>query len=244
MPGFMAVLAGAASICFLSATTPSTSNPVLIKRKSGSFDFVAAFYDPLARLVFGSALQRAQQAALAYLPPGAPSVLIVGGGTGWVLLETLKQRPAARILYLEASAVMLRKSQALMRRQAPAYVAQVEFRLGTEADLPPGAQFDALITFFLLDLFTLPDLALLLQRLQAASRPGATWLVADFCPPEVWWQRGLLTVMYTFFRLTANVKARHLPPWPEELARLRLIRVSQERFFSGMIEAAAFRFPL
>ncbi|QIL77379.1 hypothetical protein [Hymenobacter sp. HDW8] len=121
----------------LSITTPSTSNAVLIERRSGSFDFVAAFYDPLARLVFGSALQRAQQAALAHLPPVAPYILIVGGGTGWVLLETLKQRPTARILYLEASAVMLRKSQVLLVQQAPAQAAQVEFQLGTEADLPP-----------------------------------------------------------------------------------------------------------
>ncbi|GAB2474656.1 hypothetical protein GCM10011375_24250 [Hymenobacter qilianensis] len=240
----MAVLVGCNLSRLLSTTTPFTSNTVPIERNSASFDFVAAFYDPLARLVFGSALQRAQQAALAYLLPSAPSVLIVGGGTGWVLLETLRLRPAARILYLEASAAMLRKSQALLQRHAPAHVAQVEFRLGTEADLPPGAQFDALITFFLLDLFTLPDLRRLLQRLQAASLPGATWLVADFCPPEVWWQRGLLTVMYAFFRLTANIKARRLPPWPEELARLGLSRISQERFFSGMIEAAAFRFPL
>ncbi|MBC6607289.1 class I SAM-dependent methyltransferase [Hymenobacter sp. BT188] len=205
---------------------------------------MAAFYDPLARLVFGSALQRAQQAALAYLPPSTPSVLIVGGGTGWVLLETLKLRPRARILYLEASAVMLRKSQALLQRQAPAHVAQVEFKLGTEADLPPGAQFDALITFFLLDLFILPDLRLLLPRLKAVCKPGATWLVADFCPTEVWWQRGLLTVMYAFFRLMANIKARRLPPWPEELARLGLSRVYSERFFKGMIEAAVFKLPI
>jgi ubiquinone/menaquinone biosynthesis C-methylase UbiE len=205
-----------------------------------SFDFVAAFYDPLARLVFGSALQRAQQAALAHLPPDAPHVLIVGGGTGWVLGEVLHQRPAARILYLEASAVMLRKSQERLQRLAPACVAQVEFRLGTEADLPPSPQFDALVTFFLLDLFPVPELRNLLQRLQAVSKPEARWLVADFCPPRTWWQCLLLALMYRFFRLTANIEARQLPPWPTELARVGLSKQWQAPFFGGMVEAALF----
>lgn len=190
--------------------------------------------------MFGSALRRAQQAALAHLPPGAPYVLIAGGGTGWVLGEVLRRRPAARILYLEASAVMLRKARARLRALPPACAAQVEFRLGTEADLPPGAQFDAVVTFFLLDLFTPPDLRRLLLRLQAVSCPGAVWLVADFCPPSTWWQRLLLAVMYCFFRLTANIHARQLPPWPAELARLGLRQRWQARFFGEMVEAAAF----
>ena len=237
----MLALMGCNPNSLLSSTKISTSKAVLIERKSSSFDFVAAFYDPLAHLVFGSALQRAQQAALAHLPPGAPYVLIVGGGTGWVLLEMLRRRPAARVLYVEASAAMLHKSKARLQRQAPGHVAQVEFRLGTEADLPPSPQFDALITFFLLDLFTLPDLRLLLQRLQAVSRPDAPWLIADFCPPNTWWQRWLLTVMYLFFGFTAGVKARHLPPWPEELTRVGLSKVYSKLFFGGMVEAAVFR---
>lgn len=191
--------------------------------------------------MFGSALQRAQQAALAYLPPGAPSVLIVGGGTGWVLGEVLRLRPMARIVYLEASAAMLRKSAARLRRLAPAQMAQVEFRLGTEADLPPGVQFDALITFFLLDLFPPPALRRLLLRLQATCRPAGRWLITDFCPPRTWWQRGLLAVMYWFFRLTANVQAQQLPPWPDELARLGWREFAREQFYGGMVAATAYK---
>ena len=220
-------------------TILSFLNPRRINRPS-SFDFVARFYDPLAWLVFGSALRRAQQAALAYLPLGAPYVLIVGGGTGWVLGEVLRRRPAARVLYLEASAVMLAKSRVRLRRLDPAQVAQVEFRLGTEANLPPNAQFDALLTFFLLDLFPPNELRVLLQRLQAVCKPGAPWLVADFCPPSAWWQRLLLATMYWFFRLTAGIEAQRLPPWPEELARLGLSKQWSKQFFGGMVEAAVF----
>jgi ubiquinone/menaquinone biosynthesis C-methylase UbiE len=135
---------------------------------------------------------------------------------------------------------MLRKSQERLQRLAPESVTQVEFRLGTEADLPPSPQFDALVTFFLLDLFPVPELRCLLQRLQAVSKPEARWLVTDFCPPRTWWQRFLLAVMYRFFRLTANIEARQLPPWPTELARLGLSRQWRTSFFGGMVEAALF----
>jgi hypothetical protein len=136
---------------------------------------------------------------------------------------------------------MLRKSEDLLQRQAPDRVSQVEFLLGTEADLPPSAHFDVFITFFLLDLFTPPNLRLLLQRLQAVSQSNAVWLVTDFCPPRTWWQHLLLKVMYLFFRLTANINAKQLPPWPTELARLKLHRIAHEHFLGGMVEAAVFR---
>jgi hypothetical protein len=50
----------------------------------------------------------------------------------------------------------------------------------------------------------------------------------------------LLTVMYRFFRLTANIEAQQLPPWPTELIQLGLSRQWQMPFFGGMVEAALF----
>ncbi|UOQ74624.1 class I SAM-dependent methyltransferase [Hymenobacter cellulosilyticus] len=112
------------------------------------FDRVAPFYDPLARLVFGNALQRAQQAALAGLPAGRPRVLIIGGGSGWVLGEVLQRRPDSRVLYLEASAMMLAKSRATLLHTTPDRAAQVEFRLGTEQDLRPTSRSTCLSPSF------------------------------------------------------------------------------------------------
>ncbi|MBC8084152.1 MAG: class I SAM-dependent methyltransferase, partial [Hymenobacter sp.] len=118
------------------------------------FDRVATFYDPLSRLVYGRALLRAQQFALtAGLPPGAPHLLVIGGGTGRVLLEILRRRPQATVLYLEASPLMLDQARAGLHRHLPAAAAQVEFRLGTEVALPGRETFDGLVTFFFLDLF-------------------------------------------------------------------------------------------
>jgi tRNA (cmo5U34)-methyltransferase len=205
------------------------------------FDYVAAFYDPLARLVYGRALQQAQRAALQALPPGAPHVLIVGGGTGWVLGEVLQLRPAARVLYLEASPQMLRRSQEFMRQHWPSHLAQVEFRLGTEAALQPQEQFDAVVTFFLLDLFEPQRLRQLVGHLLAARRPGAPWLVADFARPRTWWQRGLLAAMYGFFGLTTGISARRRPPIEAELSRLGMQPRPVGAFFGEMVEAVVWQ---
>jgi tRNA (cmo5U34)-methyltransferase len=206
------------------------------------FDRVAAFYDPLSRLVYGRALLRAQHHALATgLPAGAPRLLIIGGGTGHVLLEVLRLRPQATMLYLEASPQMLTKARTLLGRQVPAAAAQVEFRLGTEARLTSQDTFDAIITFFFLDLFEPKRLQQIMAHLYATRKPNAPWLLADFVPARTWWQRLLLGAMYRFFRLTTGISGQTLPPFREELARLGLRAEQKQFFFGGMIEASVWQ---
>lgn len=202
------------------------------------FSRVASFYDALAGVVFGRALRRAQQAALvAGLPlaGAAPRVLVLGGGGGWVLTELLRHCPAAHVLYLETSAAMLGRAQARLRQVAPGAVAQVEFRQGSEQALGPAEQFDVVVTFFVLDCFTLAEFPAALARLQAARRPRAPWLVADFRPPRTWWQRALLRAMYLFFRLSVGLRAQQLPPWPTSLAALELENRYQATYYGDFI---------
>ncbi len=196
------------------------------------FGRLARVYDLLASLVFGRALRQAQREALqAGLPLAGPTphVLVLGGGPGWVLTELLRQCPAARVLYLETSAAMLERAQARLRRHLPLATEQVEFRQGSEWSLKLGEQFDAIVTFFVLDCFTPADFPGALARLQAARRPAAPWLVADFGPPQRWWQRVLLRTMYLFFGVAVGLRAQQLPPWPTALATLGL----KTRFLSA-----------
>ena len=53
---------------------------------ASNYDNSAAFYDQLSQMVFGKALIRAQLYLLQQVPPNS-TVLIVGGGTGWILEE-------------------------------------------------------------------------------------------------------------------------------------------------------------
>ncbi|RZK51349.1 MAG: class I SAM-dependent methyltransferase, partial [Hymenobacter sp.] len=208
------------------------------------FGRVARVYDQLAGLVFGRAQRRAQQAALrAGLPlaGAAPRVLVLGGGPGWVLTELLRQCPAARVLYLETSAAMLGQARARLLRHAPQAAAQVEFRQGSERDLRPAEQFEALLTFFVLDCFELAYFPEAMARLQAARRPGAPWLVADFRPPRRWWQGALLRTMYLFFNLTVGLRARQLPPWPAALAQTGAAIIYESSYYFGFIASQVWR---
>ena len=207
------------------------------------FSPVAGFYDALAGMAFGGALRRAQRAALvAGLPPGPrPRLLVLGGGAGWVLGEIWRQRPQAQVLYLELSAGMLARTRARLRRVPSPPGAAVELRQGTEAALRPGEQFDAIITFFVLDCFAADVLPAALVRLEAARRPGAPWLVADFRPARQGWRRWLLGAMYLFFRLTVGLRTRQLPPWPAELRKLGLYPTHEQYFFKKSITTLVWR---
>ncbi|AMR26681.1 hypothetical protein A0257_05875 [Hymenobacter psoromatis] len=207
------------------------------------FSPVAGFYDALASVAFGGALRRAQRAALAAgLPPGpGPRLLVLGGGAGWVLSEIWRQRPQAQVLYLELSAAMLARTRARLRRVPPPPGAAVELRQGSEAALLPGEQFDAIITFFVLDCFTASALPAALARLEAARRPGAPWLIADFRPARRGWRRWLLGTMYLFFRLTVGLRTRQLPPWPAELRKLGLHPSHKQYFFKKSIATLVWR---
>jgi SAM-dependent methyltransferase len=218
--------------------------PFLTTSPPADFGRVARVYDQLAQVVFGQAQRRAQLAALrAGLPLAgpAPQVLVLGGGPGWVLTELLRQCPAARVLYLETSAAMLGQAQARLARLASERQVQVEFRQGSERDLRPSEQFDAVITFFVLDCFTLDDFPGAVARLQAARRPGAPWLVADFRPPRRWWQRGLLRAMYLFFGAAVGLRARQLPPWPTALAKICSTTTYKSNSYYGFIAAQVWR---
>ena len=202
------------------------------------FDRVAWFYDVLAALVFGPALRNTQRAALAGLPAGAPHVLILGGGTGWVLAEVLRRCPAATVLYLEASPRMLARARA---RLQPGQLAQVEFRHGTQAALASGESFDAVLTFFVLDCIAAPELPGALDQLRAALQPGGRWLLADFRPARRGWRRWLLTAMFWFFRLTTRLRARELPDFAAALAARGLRGESKGHFYGGATEAVVFQ---
>ncbi|MDQ2792833.1 MAG: class I SAM-dependent methyltransferase [Bacteroidota bacterium] len=212
---------------------PAISTPPLT-----GFDRVAWFYDALAGLVFGPALRNTQRAALAGLPAGAPHLLILGGGTGWVLAEVLHQSPAATVLYLEASPRMLAKARA---RLQPEQRAQVEFRHGTQQALAPDEMFDAVLTFFVLDCLAASELPAALDRLRAALRPGGRWLLADFRPAHRGWRRLLLGAMFWFFRLTTGLRARELPDLAAALTARGLRGTVQGRFYGGATEAVVFQ---
>ncbi|MEO8681817.1 MAG: class I SAM-dependent methyltransferase, partial [Vicinamibacterales bacterium] len=76
--------------------------------------------------------------------------------------------------------------------------------------------FDAVASHFFLDCFRADQLAQIAGRVAAWTRPGARWLVTDFCVPERGWRRwrarAIHRLMYAAFRITVNLAASQLTP--------------------------------
>ncbi|WP_431293951.1 class I SAM-dependent methyltransferase [Pedobacter sp. P26] len=111
---------------------------------NNNYDKIANHYDTLSRLVFFKSQVNAQVNQLQYIPKDS-SVLIAGGGTGWILEEITKIYPSGlKIVYVEISAKMIALSQKREFKNN-----QVKFvNLGIE-DFSTDTVFDVVLTPFL-----------------------------------------------------------------------------------------------
>src|SRR6476469_5208726 len=72
-----------------------------------SYDAIAGVYDVLAGIFIGKGLRDAQIYLVQHIPAGS-KVLIVGGGTGWILEEITRIHSSGlQIDYLDISANMI-----------------------------------------------------------------------------------------------------------------------------------------
>jgi tRNA (cmo5U34)-methyltransferase len=201
--------------------------------KLNRFNKIAGIYDSLTRVVFGKSLYNAQVFFLNTIPPNS-NVLILGGGTGWLLEALLDINPSCRVWYVEASSSMISHAEKTIGK---AQSNRVYFIHGTEADIPPGMMYDAVVTHFFLDLFSASSLNAVITTIQGRLKPDAVWLVSDFVYRDKRWQKILLRLMYLFFRLTCRIETVQLPPWEEMLARHGFDEAKSENFFGSFIRS-------
>jgi tRNA (cmo5U34)-methyltransferase len=207
------------------------------------FDFIAPAYDALSFLFFGSTLRKAQLPFLAEIPAGA-KILLIGGGTGWLLKEITRRVPVGDILYLEASGKMLQLSQHKLKNASPSH--RVEFRLGTEKNLEPREKFDFIISPFILDLYPPQELGKLCQTLYDHLNPTGKWQVTDFVIPNGrgFWpvtQKLFMEMMYIFFRVVSQVKAKKLPDWEKSITTNGLAPQKSVYFSRGMVKSVLYQ---
>lgn len=200
-----------------------------------NFDKVATVYDRLARLVFGKSIYRAQILYLREIPPGA-SVLILGGGTGWLLAELLVINPHCQVVYIEASMKMLELTKQKIDEEANG----VLFIHGTEETIPAGLTFDAVITHFYLDLFDRDSCAKVIRRIRRVSHTKSLWLVCDFLY-TTWWQGVMLWAMYLFFDVISGLKVNTLPDWKKLIDKKGFVEIKSETFYKGFIGSTLYR---
>lgn len=202
-------------------------------RIAKGFDLLASVYDTLARWVIGKGIMESQKYFLEKLPAKG-RVLMLGGGTGWILPFMTEARPQLSIDYIELSEKMLQHARAQPGSD------HIRFIRGTQNDIPAG-KYDVVITHFYLDMFTDLTLTRAVLKIKSSMNPQAQWIVTDFVN-TTWRHRAMLWIMYRFFRVVAGIEAKTLPAWPEIFAKAGA-SVQEEKIFSrGFIKAVLFRF--
>jgi ubiquinone/menaquinone biosynthesis C-methylase UbiE len=203
---------------------------------AANFNNSAWFYDQLARLVYGRALVNAQVYLIQQITENS-RVLIVGGGTGWILEQISMIHPKGLdMVYVEISANMMALSQ--KRNIGGNKVVFVNDAI-ENADLLPG--FDFVLTPFLLDNFTEENLRILFNSIDKLLKKDGTWLNASFQLTGKWWQWVLLKTMFVFFRLICNVEASKLPDIGRRFADNEYTLVEQKGFFGDFMGSRVYK---
>lgn len=194
-----------------------------------SFDRIAWMYDGLAQLVFFGAIRKSQLTFLSYIEPRS-KILIVGGGTGWILSELDKLGILMVVHYVEASTAMLKKS----RLREPFKNIQVTFNHGTVEELSK-VRYNVIITNFFLDVFSEDNLGTVIEKLDSHLNRDGIWIITDFVNSGKKWQKILIKLMYGFFRFTANIEGSRLLDFKANFEQLGYQLSTERSYFHKMI---------
>lgn len=201
-----------------------------------NFDRIAFAYDALKCLAFGKSLHQAQNFLVPFIPEQS-KILIVGGGTGQIILDIIKSKNVKAMTYVELSENMLNAAKARARPYA-----NIHFVLGSAHELSTSENFDVIITPFVLDLYSDEELRPFVGSLDKLLSPNGLWMVSDFkiasAPGyKVLWQKALVKSMYLFFSMVSDLKVRQLPDY-DAVLKLSGYKVMHERaFFGGLVHS-------
>lgn len=202
---------------------------------ASNYDNSAFFYDRLSKLVFGDALIKAQAYFLAEIPANA-RVLIIGGGTGFILEEIAKTHPAGLdITYVEISARMMERS-----RSRNAGKNKVLFVTKAIEEVTIDVLFDVVITPFLFDNYESISLPGLMNHIDSMLKPGGLWLNTDFQLTGHWWQFVLLKSMLLFFKVLCGVESWRLAGVEKQFDESGYLLIKHKSFFKDFVAASAY----
>lgn len=202
-----------------------------------NYDPIAKYYDPLSRLIFGDSIRRSQQFLLEAIPAGS-NILIVGGGTGWILEDIMMQHQSGlNITYVEQSAKMMELS---LKRDIGNN--KVNFECQAIQNISLKGFYDVIILPFLLDNFTYPNIDRIIRKIEFNVTEDGSWLYADFTlKTENHWKKIMLKMMYSLFGRLCNLETYALPNSEACFLKNNYQVIHEATFFSGFISSIIYQ---
>jgi hypothetical protein len=87
---------------------------------------------------------------------------------------------------------------------------RIEFKVGTENEIPPHFKFEGVITFFFLDLFREDRKARIFNKLNSHLKDKAIWLHADFLPARGFVASVRERLMFLFFKIFSHIESNRI----------------------------------
>jgi len=174
-----------------------------MSKAQNDFNTIARIYDQLSKMVYADRLIKAQEHYLGKLPAEG-RVLFIGGGSGEILPRIWGRKPRLQIDFIDASSSMINLAEKQLRKYPKA---KTIFICGTEADMEPDAQYDAVLTFFFLDLFKAEKKLSVASKLKSHLKPKGIWLHADFLPASDKLSKLREKLMFKFFKSVSRIEA-------------------------------------
>jgi ubiquinone/menaquinone biosynthesis C-methylase UbiE len=203
---------------------------------AANYNNSAWFYDRLSRVVYGKALVEAQVYLLQFIQPNS-TILIVGGGTGWILEHIASIHPAGlHITYVEVSDQMMAISR--KRKIGNNRVNYINDAIENVNGLP---DFDVISTPFLFDNFTPQKLEDVFVHMNPLLKNDGLWLNADFQLTGKWWQNILLKSMLLFFKLLCGVESTKLPDFEKLFVQHGYEILDSKTFFGEFVVSKIYR---
>lgn len=206
------------------------------------FDFVAPFYDQVVRLVFGQKINNFNKRVLSDFKP-VHTCLIIGGGTGQILLDAFEMKLASSYHYAELSSKMRAKA---ISRLSQEQIQSVEF----SSDFPKtNSRYDIVVLPFVLDCYSESSIHGLLQKLEPIMTEQGKLLIVDFNHEPLsnyrptFIQKQFIRLLYLFFRITTKIEAKKLPSILSILENSNFEFKSRNLLFDGWIVASNYENP-
>lgn len=199
-----------------------------------SYDKIAKQYDFLSRMVFFKSQVKAQTEQLRYIRH-CKSLLIVGGGTGWILKDLNTISPPIKIVFVETAIEMI----ALAKKIATHH--QVEFVHQDIETYQTDPIFDAVLTPFLFDNFDSTKAEKVFLHIDSLVTKAGIWLYVDFYMNEksALWKKAILKAMHLFFRLINVVRVNDLidtAPFFEP----KYVAIAEKYYYGRFIRAVVY----
>lgn len=218
-----------------------------MRTPASGFDLLAPFYDLIQRMFFGRSLIRAQTHFLKTVT-NIDTVLVVGGGTGQILIEMLKSRVGQKFDYIEISKKMIRSTKRRVRdyhKRMPSTGerASIVF-LCNDIARAPLKKYDLIVTPFCLDCCTDETLSALIPKMAKSLNVNGSWIFTDFhIGPGFtgYFSRVLVRFLYFCFNTVCALERSALPNFAKYFHAAGLVLKQESLQVKGMVVTRIYR---